>query len=88
MTPNELVIALFTCLFVVSISFMLVVYGISLTSNIIDKEVESEKEKQSEKKERLEDFNADFSEINVIYGNDIAVDENVNETKEEEDIVD
>ena len=57
MTPNELVIALFTCLFVVSISFMLVVYGISLTSNIIDKEVESEKEKQSEKKERLEDFN-------------------------------
>lgn len=87
MTPNELVIALFTCLFVVSISFMLVVYGISLTSNIIDKEVESEKEKQSEKKERLEDFNADFSEINVIDGNDIAVDENVNETKEE-DIVD
>ena len=82
MTPNELVIALFTCLFVVSISFMLVVYGISLTSNIIDKEVESEKEKQSEKKERLEDFNADFSEINVIDGNDIAVD-----TKEE-DIVD
>ena len=87
MTPNELVIALFTCLFIVSISFMLVVYGISLTSNIIDKEVESEKEKQSEKKERLEDFNADFSEINVIDGNDIAVDENVNETKEE-DIVD
>ena len=87
MTPNELVIALFTCLFVVSISFMFVVYGISLTSNIIDKEVESEKEKQSEKKERLEDFNADFSEINVIDGNDIAVDENVNETKEE-DIVD
>lgn len=87
MTPNELVIALFTCLFVVSISFMLVVYGISLTSNIIDKEVESEKEKQSEKKERLEDFNADFSEINVIDGNDITVDENVNETKEE-DIVD
>ena len=87
MTPNELVIALFTCLFVVSISFMLVVYGISLTSNIIDKEVESEKEKQSEKKERLEDFNADFSEINVIDGNDTAVDENVNETKEE-DIVD
>lgn len=87
MTPNELVIALFTCLFVVSISFMLVVYGISLTSNIIDKEVESEKEKQSEKKERLEDFNADFSEINVIDGNDIAVDENVNEIKEE-DIVD
>ena len=87
MTPNELVIALFTCLFVVSISFMLVVYGISVTSNIIDKEVESEKEKQSEKKERLEDFNADFSEINVIDGNDIAVDENVNETKEE-DIVD
>ena len=87
MTPNELVIALFACLFVVSISFMLVVYGISLTSNIIDKEVESEKEKQSEKKERLEDFNADFSEINVIDGNDIAVDENVNETKEE-DIVD
>ena len=87
MTPNELVIALFTCLFVVSISFMLVVYGISLTSNIIDKEVESEKEKQSEKKERLEDFNADFSEINVIDGNDITVDTNVNETKEE-DIVD
>ena len=87
MTPNGVVIALFTCLFVVSISFMLVVYGISLTSNIIDKEVESEKEKQSEKKERLEDFNADFSEINVIDGNDIAVDENVNETKEE-DIVD
>lgn len=87
MTPNELVIALFTCLFVVSISFMLVVYGISLTSNIIDKEVESEKEKQLEKKERLEDFNADFSEINVIDGNDIAVDANVNETKEE-DIVD
>ena len=87
MTPNELVIALFTCLFVVSISFMLVVYGISLTSNIIDKEAESEKEKQSEKKERLEDFNADFSEINVIDGNDIAVDTNVNETKEE-DIVD
>ena len=87
MTPNELVIALFTCLFVVSISFMLVVYGISLTRNIIDKEVESEKEKQSEKKERLEDFNADFSEINVIDGNDIAVDENVNEIKEE-DIVD
>lgn len=87
MTPNELVIALFTCLFVVSISFMLVVYGISLTNNIVDKEVESEKEKQLEKKERLEDFNADFSEINVIDGNDIAVDANVNETKEE-DIVD
>lgn len=87
MTPNELVIALFTCLFVVSISFMLVVYGISLTSNIVDKEVESEKEKQIEEKERLEDFNADFSEINVIDGNDIAVDTNVNETKEE-DIVD
>ena len=87
MTPNELVIALFTCLFVVSISFMLVVYGISLTSKIIDKEVESEKEKQIEEKERLEDFNADFSEINVIDGNDIAVDTNVNETKEE-DIVD
>lgn len=87
MTPNELVIALFTCLFVVSISFMLVVYGISLTSNVIDKEVESEKEKQIEEKERLEDFNADFSEINVIDGNDIAVDANVNETKEE-DIVD
>lgn len=87
MTPNELVIALFTCLFVVSISFMLVVYGISLTSNIVDKEVESEKEKQIEEKERLEDFNADFSEINVIDGNDIAVDANVNETKEE-DIVD
>lgn len=87
MTPNELVIALFTCLFVVSISFMLVVYGISLTSNIIDKETESEKEKQIEEKERLEDFNADFSEINVIDGNDITVDTNVNETKEE-DIVD
>lgn len=87
MTPNELVIALFTCLFVVSISFMLVVYGISLTSNIVDKEVESEKEKQIEEKERLEDFNADFSEINVIDGNDIVVDANVNETKEE-DIVD
>ena len=87
MTPNELVIALFTCLFVVSISFMLVVYGISLTNNIVDKEVESEKEKQIEEKERLEDFNADFSEINVIDGNDIAVDTNVNETKEE-DIVD
>lgn len=87
MTPNELVIALFTCLFVVSISFMLVVYGISLTSNVIDKEVESEKEKQIEEKERLEDFNADFSEINVIDGNDIVVDANVNETKEE-DIVD
>lgn len=87
MTPNELVIALFTCLFVVSISFMLVVYGISLTSNIIDKEAESEKEKQIEEKERLEDFNADFSEINIIDGNDIAVDTNVNETKEE-DIVD
>ena len=87
MTPNELVIALFTCLFVVSISFMLVVSGISLTSNIIDKEVESEKEKQIEEKERLEDFNADFSEINVIDDNDIVVDENVNETKEE-DIVD
>lgn len=87
MTPNELVIALFTCLFVVSISFMLVVYGISLTNNIVDKEVESEKEKQIEEKERLEDFNADFSEINVIDGNDIAVDANVNETKEE-DIVD
>lgn len=87
MTPNELVIALFTCLFVVSISFMLVVYGISLTSNIIDKEAESEKEKQIEEKERLEDFNADFSEINVIDGNDIVVDANVNETKEE-DIVD
>lgn len=87
MTPNELVIALFTCLFVVSISFMLVVYGISLTNNIVDKEVESEKEKQIEEKERLEDFNADFSEINIIDGNDIAVDTNVNETKEE-DIVD
>lgn len=87
MTPNELVIALFTCLFVVSISFMLVVYGISLTSNVIDKEFESEKEKQIEEKERLEDFNADFSEINVIDGNDIVVDANVNETKEE-DIVD
>lgn len=87
MTPNELVIALFTCLFVVSISFMLVAYGISLTSKIIDKEVESEKEKQIEEKERLEDFNADFSEINVIDVNDIAVDTNVNETKEE-DIVD
>ena len=87
MTPNELVIALFTCLFVVSISFMLVVYGISLTSNIVDKEVESDKEKQIEEKERLEDFNADFSEINVIDGNDIVVDANVNETKEE-DIVD
>lgn len=87
MTPNELVIALFTCLFVVSISFMLVVYGISLTSNVIDKEVESEKEKQIKEKERLEDFNADFSEINVIDGNDIVVDANVNETKEE-DIVD
>lgn len=87
MTPNELVIALFTCLFVVSISFMLVVYGISLTSNIIDKEAESEKEKQIEEKERFEDFNADFSEINIIDGNDIAVDTNVNETKEE-DIVD
>ena len=87
MAPNELVIALFTCLFVVSISFMLVVYGISLTSNVIDKEVESEKEKQIEEKERLEDFNADFSEINVIDGNDIVVDANVNETKEE-DIVD
>lgn len=87
MTLNELVIALFTCLFVVSISFMLAVYGISLTSKIIDKEVESEKEKQIEEKERLEDFNADFSEINVIDGNDIAVDTNVNETKEE-DIVD
>ena len=87
MTPNELVIALFTCLFVVSISFMLVVYGISLTSNVIDKEFESEKEKQIEEKERLEDFNADFSEINVIDGNDIVVDANVNETNEE-DIVD
>ena len=87
MTPNELVIALFTCLFVVSISFMLVVYGISLTSNVIDKEFESEKEKQIEEKERLEDFNVDFSEINVIDGNDIVVDANVNETKEE-DIVD
>ena len=87
MTPNELVIALFTCLFVVSISFMLVVYGISLTSNVIDKEFESEKENQIEEKERLEDFNADFSEINVIDGNDIVVDANVNETKEE-DIVD
>ena len=87
MTSNELVIALFTCLFVVSISFMLVVYGISLTSNVIDKEFESEKEKQIEEKERLEDFNADFSEINVIDGNDIVVDANVNETKEE-DIVD
>ena len=87
MTPNELVIALFTCLFVVSISFMLVVYGISLTSNVTNKEVEPEKEKQIEEKERLEDFNADFSEINVIDGNDIVVDANVNETKEE-DIVD